>query len=122
VSFLGNLLWFILGGFLVALIYFIGGLILCCTIIGIPFGVELWKLGVLSLAPFGRDIETSGFATGFLGVVMNVLWIVLGGIELVCVHVALAVILGITIVGLPFAKQHIKLARVALMPFGAKLS
>jgi uncharacterized membrane protein YccF (DUF307 family) len=122
VSFLGNLLWFVLGGFLVTLIYFIGGLVLCCTIVGIPFGVQLWKIGILSVAPFGRDIETSGFATGCLGVIMNVIWILLGGIELVFIHLALALILAITIVGLPFAKQHIKMARLALMPFGSVIS
>jgi len=122
VSFLGNLLWFVLGGFLVTLIYFIGGLILCCTIVGIPFGVQLWKIGILSVAPFGHDIETRGFATGCLGVIMNVIWILLGGIELVFVHLALALILAITIVGLPFAKQHIKMARLALMPFGSVIS
>jgi uncharacterized membrane protein YccF (DUF307 family) len=121
-SFLGNLLWILLGGFLVTLLYWIGGLILCCTIVGIPFGVQLFKIGLLALVPFGRDIETTGFASGCLGVVMNVLWILLGGIELVFVHLALALVLAITIIGLPFAKQHIKMARLALMPFGSAIS
>jgi len=122
VSFLGNVLWVILGGFLVALFYFLGGLVLCATIVGIPFGVQLLKLGILSLAPFGHDIETTGFASGCLGVIMNVIWILLGGIELVAIHLVLALILAITIVGLPFAKQHVKMARLALMPFGSVIS
>ena len=118
-STLGNILWIVLGGFLLALIYFLGGVVLCCTIVGIPFGLQLFKLGVLSLTPFGRDVSTTGFASGCLGVTMNVLWILVGGIELVFVHLILALVLAITIVGLPFARQHIKMARLALMPFGS---
>ena len=120
-SFLGNVLWILLGGFIVALLYFLGGLILCITIVGIPFGVQLFKLGLFSLMPFGRDIETTGFASGCLGVVMNLIWIIAGGIELVFVHLALALIMAVTIIGLPFAKQHIKMARLALMPFGSSI-
>jgi len=120
-SLLGNILWILTGGFLVALIYFFGGLVLCLTIIGIPFGVQLFKLGVLAFLPFGRDIETTGFATGCLGIIMNVIWIVAGGIELAILHLVLAVILAITIIGLPFAKQHLKMARLALMPFGSAI-
>jgi uncharacterized membrane protein YccF (DUF307 family) len=118
-SFLGNVLWIVTGGFLVALLYFFGGLVLCLTIVGIPFGVQLFKLGVLGLLPFGRDIDTTGFATGCLGVVMNIIWLVIGGIELAILHIVLGLILAITVVGLPFAKQHIKMARLALMPFGS---
>ena len=118
-SLLGNVLWILTGGFLVALFYFFGGLMLCLTIVGIPFGVQLFKLGVLSLLPFGRDIETTGFASGCLGVIMNLIWIMAGGIELVVVHLILALVLAITVIGLPFAKQHVKMARLALMPFGS---
>jgi len=120
-SVLGNILWILLGGFVVALLYFVGGVILCCTIVGIPFGVQLFKLGVLSLMPFGRDIETTGFASGCLGLTMNLIWIVAGGIELVFVHLTLALLTAITIIGLPFAKQHVKMARLALMPFGSAI-
>lgn len=121
-SFLGNVLWILTGGFLVALIYFIGGGILCLTIVGIPFGVQLFKLGALALSPFGREIQPTGFASGCLGVVMNLLWILLGGIELVVLHLILALLLAITIIGLPFARQHIKLARLALFPFGSDIA
>ena len=118
-SFLGNVLWILTGGFLVTILYFFGGLVLCLTIVGIPFGVQLFKLGILGLLPFGRDIDTTGFATGCLGVIMNIIWLVAGGIELAILHVVLALILAITVIGLPFAKQHIKMARLALMPFGS---
>lgn len=121
-SLLGNVLWILLGGFIVALLYVIGGIILCCTIVGIPFGVQLFKLGVLSLTPFGKSIETTGFASGCVGIVMNLLWILAGGIELVIVHVLLALMFAVTIVGLPFAKQHLKMARLALMPFGSVIT
>ncbi len=116
---LGNILWILTGGFLIALWYAIGGLVLCLTIVGIPFGVQLFKLAWLSLFPFGRTVLTTGFASGCLGVTMNVLWILIGGIELVITHLILALILAITIIGLPFARQHVKMARLALMPFGS---
>ena len=118
-SLLGNLLWILTGGFLVALLYFFGGLVPCVTIVGIPFGVQLFKLGILGLMPFGRDIETTGFATGGLGIIMNIIWIVAGGIELAVAHLLLALVLAITVVGLPFSRQHLKMARLALMPFGS---
>jgi uncharacterized membrane protein YccF (DUF307 family) len=120
-SFLGNVLWILTGGFLVALIYFFGGLVLCLTIVGIPFGVQLFKLGILGLLPFGKDVDTTGFASGCLGVIMNIIWLVAGGIELAITHLVLALIMAITVVGLPFAKQHMKMARLALMPFGSEI-
>jgi len=120
-SFLGNVLWILTGGFLVTLIYFFGGLVLCLTIVGIPFGVQLFKLGILGLLPFGKDVDTTGFASGCLGVIMNVLWLVAGGLWLAIIHLVLALIMAITVVGLPFAKQHAKMARLALMPFGSEI-
>ncbi len=118
-SLLGNLLWIILGGgILLFLEYLIGGLLLCVTIIGIPFGVQVFKIAFLALLPFGREVETTGRTTGCLGILMNVLWILLGGIAITITHLVFAVLTGITIIGLPFAKQHIKLAALALMPFG----
>lgn len=120
-SVLGNILWILTGGILIALVYALGGLVLCLTIVGIPFGVQLFKLAWLSLFPFGKEIYTTGFASGCLGVLMNVLWILIGGIELAIIHLILALILAVTIIGLPFARQHIKLARLALTPFGSQV-
>jgi len=116
-----NLLWIVLGGFLIFLFYLIGGLVLCLTIVGIPFGVQLFKLSLLALSPFGKEVNTEGSASGLLGIVMNVLWWIFGGVEAAIVHLVLALILAITIVGLPFAKQHIKLLKLALVPFGARI-
>lgn len=120
-SFIGNLLWFLLGGFLIFLFYLIGGVVLCLTIVGIPFGVQLIKLSMMGLAPFGKEIDTAGSASGLLPILMNVLWWIFGGVELAIVHLVLALIFAITIVGLPFAKQHIKLLKLALVPFGARI-
>jgi len=121
VSLLMNLLWIVLGGFLIFLFYLIGGLVLCLTIVGIPFGVQLFKLSLLALSPFGKEVNTEGSASGLLDIVMNVLWWIFGGVEAAIVHLVLALILAITIVGLPFAKQHIKLLKLALVPFGARI-
>lgn len=120
-SFIGNLLWILLGGFIIFFFYLFGGFILCLTIVGIPFGIQLFKLAVLSLAPFGKEVNTERSAGGLLSILMNVLWWVFGGVEVAVVHLVLALIFAITIVGIPFARQHIKLLKLALVPFGARL-
>jgi len=119
-SLLGNLLWIFLGGgIFIFFFYLIGGLVLCLTIVGIPFGVQLLKLAMLSLSPFGRDVNTEGSASGLLSILMNVIWWVCGGVEVAIVHLVFALIMAITVIGLPFAKQHMKLLKLALVPFGA---
>ncbi|NLG51244.1 MAG: YccF domain-containing protein [Chloroflexi bacterium] len=119
-SLLGNLLWIFLGGgIFISAFYLIGGLALCLTIVGIPFGVQLLKLAGLSLAPFGRDVNTEGSASGLISILMNVLWWVCGGVEVAIVHLVFAFLMGITIIGLPFARQHMKMLKLALVPFGA---
>ncbi len=115
-STLGNILWFILGGFLVAVMYFVAGLVMCITVIGIPFGLQLMKIGVLALAPFGKEVEVKEDA-GCLSIVFSILWIVCGWWETAVVHLALAAIFAITIVGLPFAKAHWRLMKMSFMPF-----
>ena len=81
-----NILWFILGGWLIFLAYLLGGLILCITIIGIPFGIQCFKLSILGLAPFGREIRETDPPSGLLSVIMNVIWILLPGLELAVLH------------------------------------
>ena len=120
-TFLLNIIWFLLGGFVVFFAYLIGGLILCLTIIGIPFGIQCFKLSILGLAPFGKEIRDTEPPGGALAVIMNVIWILLPGLELALIHLFLALIFAITIIGLPFAKQHLKLTRLALMPFGFRV-
>lgn len=116
-----NLLWAIFGGGIVIFIeYVIGGLLLCLTVVGIPFGMQCFKIAGLGLFPFGKDLVSArrGFATGALGVVFNILWILVAGVWIFLSHIAMAAGLAITIIGIPFAIQHIKLAVLALAPFG----
>ncbi len=119
--FLLNIIWFLLGGFVVFFAYLIGALILCLTIIGIPFGIQCFKLSVLGLAPFGKEIRDTEPPGGALAVIMNVIWILLPGLELALLHLFLAVLFAITIIGLPFATQHLKMTRLALLPFGFRV-
>ena len=121
-SFLGNVIWLLFGGFVTGMGYILGGLAMCLTIIGIPFGVQSIKLGVAALTPFGREIVVTERASGFVAVVFDALWLILFGWEIALVHLGHALILAITIVGLPFAKQHLKLVPLALSPFGRELN
>ncbi|MEC4803809.1 MAG: YccF domain-containing protein [Jaaginema sp. PMC 1079.18] len=117
-SLLGNIIWLIFGGFLSGIGYIVGGLSLCLTIIGIPFGIQSIKIGFATMTPFGREVVESRTANGTLETIFNVIWIVLFGWGIALSHITHAAILAITIVGLPFAKQHIKLINMALFPFG----
>lgn len=117
----GNLLWFLLGGFIIAFLYLFGSLILIVTIIGIPFGLQTLKLAAFALAPFGRDIVRTEKAGGCLPIILNIIWILIAGIELAIIHLVLALICGITIIGIPFAMQHLKMAEMALIPFGMEI-
>jgi uncharacterized membrane protein YccF (DUF307 family) len=118
---LGNLIWLIFGGLISGIAWIIAGLGLCLTIIGIPFGLQAMKVGVATLAPFGKEVRELPEANSILRIVFNLVWIVLFGWELAVAHLVWAIVLGITIIGLPFAKQHIKLIPIALMPFGREL-
>ena len=120
-SFLLNIIWFLLGGFVVFLAYLVGGLILCLTIIGIPFGIQCFKLSILGLAPFGKEIRDTEPPGGALAVIMNIIWILLPGLELALIHLFLAAVFAITIIGLPFATQHLKMTRLAILPFGFRV-
>lgn len=120
-SFFGNLIWLIFGGFFSGLGYILGGLGLCLTIIGIPFGLQSIKLGVATFTPFGKVVVEREGANGVLRILLNVIWILLFGWGIAVCHLIYALILAITIVGLPFAAQHIKLLPLAFMPFGRDL-
>ncbi|HPR30820.1 MAG TPA: YccF domain-containing protein [Prolixibacteraceae bacterium] len=118
---LGNFLWIILGGWIIAVEYVISSIILMITIVGIPFGLQTLKLADLSLWPFGRDTRTTQSASGCLSVIMNFIWIVVGGFWIFVTHMILALLCALTIVGIPFARQHIKLAALAFTPFGREV-
>jgi uncharacterized membrane protein YccF (DUF307 family) len=113
-----NLAWLLLGGFVVVIAYLIGGILLCLTIIGIPFGIACFKLAGLAIAPFGREIREKEPPGGAVAVIMNIIWIILPGLELALFHLLIALILALTIIGLPLAAQHLKMTRLALLPFG----
>ncbi|MBQ8770997.1 MAG: YccF domain-containing protein [Bacteroides sp.] len=117
-SILMNILWLLLGGIVTAIEYVISSLAMMVTIIGIPFGIQTLKLSFLALCPFGKRIETSPQAGGCLNIIMNILWILLGGIWISLTHLAFGIVLCITIIGIPFGRQHFKLAALALTPFG----
>lgn len=118
---LGNILWIIFGGLELALGYFIGGILLCITIIGIPFGLQAIKIGVFALLPFGQTTVSGPGGSGCLSVLMNILWIVTFGVCLALAHLVVGVLLCITIIGIPFGLQHFKLAGIALTPFGRQI-
>lgn len=116
---LGNLLWFVFGGLVASILWMVAGLLSCLTIIGIPFGFQCFKLAGFVLTPFGRVVETGRFGMG--GLIGNLLWILLLGWELAVTHAVLGVLFSITIIGIPFGRQHFKMAALALVPFGARI-
>ncbi len=117
-KFLGNLVWLIFGGIIIAVEYFIGSLILMITIIGSPFGLQTLKMASLAIWPFGRRSMIKERASGCLYIFMNVLWLLCGGLWIAATHAFFGVLLCITIIGIPFGLQHFKLTEVALNPFG----
>lgn len=113
-----NLLWFLLGGWLIAAEYLFASLLLMLTIIGIPFGIQTLKLGMVALWPFGQEIRTTASDGGCLSILMNVIWILCGGIWIAATHLLTGASLCITVIGIPFGLQHFKMAGLALTPFG----
>ena len=120
-KFLGNLLWLVLGGLLVALIYYLLGLLLCITLVGIPFGIQLFKLGTFALWPFGHELVDGPGQPGCLSTVMNLIWILCGWWEIALVHLFFGLLLCITIVGIPWGTQHFKMAFSSILPFGKEI-
>lgn len=123
-SLLGNILWIVLGGGLVICVQYVGvGLALCASIVGIPWGLQAFKLAILGLIPFGRTVgPATGVASGGFGLLLDIVWLVLGGFWIWLTHLAFALLCAITIVGIPFALQHLKLAKLALRPFGRDIT
>lgn len=119
-SLIGNILWLIFGGLVTSLMYFVAGLVMCVTIVGIPFGLQLFKFGAFALMPFGHEVG-GNCTSGCLTLGFNVLWIFLGWWEIALVHVACGLLFCVTIVGIPFGLQHFKLAGYSLFPFGRSI-
>lgn len=116
-----NILWLILGGIFTFIEYIVSSLLMMITIIGIPFGIQTFKMAFLALLPFGKEVRSTPSSGGCLNLFMNVLWILLGGIWISLSHLLFGIVLCITIIGIPFGKQHFKLAALALTPFGKEI-
>ena len=120
-KFLGNIIWLVFGGIIIAAEYLISSILLMVTIVGIPFGIQTLKLAVLSLWPFGSEIRIAQNNSGCLSTFMNIIWFFIGGIWIALTHLIFGVLFAITIIGIPFAMQHFKLAGLALTPFGREI-
>jgi len=120
-STVGNIFWIIFGGFFIFLEYIFAGVLLCLTIIGIPFGLQAFKIGVASLVPFGKKVVDKHGTSSSLSLLFNIIWILIGGIWIALSHLLLGVLLCITLIGIPFGIQHFKLMQLAFMPFGKDL-
>ena len=117
----GNLVWLIFGGLLAALGYFLGGIVLCITVIGIPWGLQCFKIAGLVLWPFGKRVNSDSNHMGCLNILFNLVWILCGGLYTAIVHIVMGAILCLTIIGIPWGKQHFKLVEISLMPFGKRI-
>ena len=115
-SCLGNLLWILCGGFIGGISWCLAGVLWCITIVGIPIGTQCFKLAGLSFFPFGKEVNYGGGAGSFI---LNILWLLISGLPLALEHLTFGLLLCVTIIGIPFGLQHFKLAKLALMPFGA---
>jgi uncharacterized membrane protein YccF (DUF307 family) len=114
-----KILWIVFGGGAISFLqYVVIGILMCVSLIGIPFGVQSFKLAWLALTPFDREVTPESGPVGLLSVLGNLIWILTSGFQLALVHLLLATLNAITIFGIPFAKQHLKLAMLALVPFG----
>ncbi len=117
----GNIIWLIFGGLMAALGYLLGGIVLCITVIGVPWGLQCFKLAGLVLWPFGKTVVSDSDNMGCLNIFFNLVWIVCGGLYTAIVHIVMGAILCLTIIGIPWGKQHFKLVEISLMPFGKRI-
>jgi len=120
-NFFGNLIWLIFGGLMAALGYLLGGIVLCITVIGIPWGLQCFKLAGLVLWPFGKKVISDSDNMGCLNILFNLVWILCGGLYTAIVHIVMGAILCISIIGIPWGKQHFKLIEISLIPFGKRI-
>lgn len=117
-NFLGNLIWLIFGGLTGAISWFLAGCLWCITIIGIPIGLQCFKIAGLSLWPFGKQVV---YSNSGMSLIVNIIWLIVSGLPLAIGHFISGLLLCITIIGIPFGRQSFKLAQLALMPFGARV-
>lgn len=115
-----NLLWLVLSGFWTGLMYLVAGIVLCLTIIGIPFGIASFRIGLFAFWPFGRELRRTASA-GVGSAIGNVLWIVLAGVWLAIGHAVSGIALCLTIIGIPLGLANFKLIPVAFAPLGRQI-
>ena len=120
-STVGNIIWIIFGGLIIAIEYVIASITLMITIIGIPFGLQSLKLAELALLPFGSKIVHNETSSGCVSALMNIIWFFVGGLPIALTHFAFGLVFYITIIGIPFGNQHYKLMKLAFVPFGKKI-
>ena len=119
-SIIGNIIWIILGGLIMAIAWLIAGILCCITIIGIPLGLQAFKMAQLVFWPFGKTVDYSKMGTG--SVILNILWILIFGWGLAAGSAILGIVYCITLIGIPFGLQWFKFAKLALFPFGAQIT
>lgn len=120
-SIIFNLLWILLGGFFVFCGYLMGGIALCCTLFGIPWGFQCFKLAILALFPFGSEVTSrypESYPSSGLNLILNIVWLIFGGLWVVLNHLVWGIILCVSIIGIPFGVQHFKLMKLGFTPFG----
>ena len=117
-SAIGNILWFLFGGLIGGLSWVLAGLIFCVTIVGIPVGMQCFKMAQLAFFPFGKEVVYGGGGLSFL---VNLIWILFFGWEMAIGYAVLGLVWCVTILGIPVGKQCFKMAKLALMPFGAEV-
>lgn len=115
---LGNVIWFLFGGFLMGLSWLLAGILWCITIVGIPIGLQCFKFAELAFFPFGKEVIYGG---GAGSLILNVVWMILTGIPLAVEALVIGCVFCITIIGIPFGLQCFKIAKLALMPFGSSV-
>lgn len=118
IKFIANLLWLIFGGLIAALLWCLAGLILCITVIGIPLGVQCFKFAKISLAPFGKKVKLDFDKHP----IANIVWLIFAGWEMALLYLFACLVCCITVVGIPLAVQAFKFSKLAIAPFGAKVS
>jgi len=113
-----NILWIIFGGLISAFCWILTGVLWCITIVGIPVGIQCFKMSSLSFNPFGKEVE---YDDGAVSIILNIIWILVSGWEMALTNFLIGCLLCITIIGIPFGKQFFKIAGLSLMPFGARV-
>jgi uncharacterized membrane protein YccF (DUF307 family) len=111
----------VFGGIIISAEYLVSSLLMMVTIIGIPFAIQTLKLAILALWPFGSEIRVVQNNSGCLSTIMNIIWFFIGGVWIALTHLVFGILFAFTIIGMPFAMQHFKLAGLALTPFGKEI-